>query len=402
MEIVAPEEAGFSSERLLRVDSLMRRYVDDGRLAGTVTLLARGGRVFHFKKHGLAEIQSGRPMDVDTIFRIHSMTKPVTSVAVMMLQEEGNFQLDDPVSKLIPELDALKVCIGTGRTGLTLVDQQHPITIRQLLTHTAGLTYGFLRDTPVYETYRQAALLSPESSLKEMIGKLGQLPLAYQPGSEWRYSVATDVLGYLVEVVSGMPLDRFLEERVFQPLDMKDTGFYVSREKLDRLASVYGPVQGGGIQKIDDEQANQVKRPPTMLSGGGGLVGTASDYFRFCQMMLGGGALDSARLLAPETVDFMTMNHLPDELIPFSVSPILADFTRGCGFGLGFKVVTDVAQYGTPASNGAYSWGGAASTVFWVDPNEALIAILMTQFMPAGHYPIWREFEVATYEALLE
>jgi CubicO group peptidase (beta-lactamase class C family) len=402
MEIVEPEEVGFSSDRLRRVNSVMQGYVDSGRLAGIVTLLARGGKVFHFANFGLAEVQSGRPMDLDAIFRIYSMTKPITSAAVMMLYEEGNFHLDDPVAQFIPELDGLKVCTGMGQTGPTLVDQQTPITIRHLLTHTAGLSYGFSQDTPVDEMYRQAAVTSPEGTLKDMIGKLGQLPLAYHPGAQWRYSVATDVLGYLVEVISGRPFDRFLRERIFEPLGIEDTSFHVPEHKLDRLASVYGPGGEGGIQELDTPGLNSFKRPHAMFSGGGGLVGTASDYFRFCQMMLDGGALNGTRLLAPKTVELMTMNHLPDALLPFSVSAALADGAKGCGFGLGFRVVTDLARHGILGSKGMYSWGGAASTVFWIDPGEELIAILMTQFMPSGQHPIRREFQVATYQALVE
>jgi CubicO group peptidase (beta-lactamase class C family) len=402
MEIVAPEEVGFSSERLRRVNSVMQGYVDSGRLAGTVTLLAREGQVFHFEHRGVAEVQSGRPMDLDTIFRIYSMTKPITSVAVMMLYEEGNFHLDDPVAKFIPELDGLKVCTGMGQAGPTLVDQESPITVRHLLTHTAGLSYGFLQDTPVDEMYKQADLRNPDSTLKEMIGKLGQLPLAYHPGAVWRYSFATDVLGYLVEVVSGAPFDRFLKERIIEPLGMEDTDFYVPEHKLDRLAAVYGPGQESGIQELHGPLVDSIRRSRTMFFGGQGLVSTASDYLRFCQMMLNGGVLNGTRLLAPKTVDLMTMNHLPDALLPFSVNASLAEDTKGCGFGLGFKVVADLAQRGIPGSEGAYSWGGAASTAFWVDPDEELIAILMTQFMPSGQYPIRREFQVATYQALVE
>ena len=402
MEIVSPEVAGFSSERLDRVNRLMQGYVDSGRIAGMVTMLAREGQVFHFERFGLADIQSGKPMELDAICRIYSMTKPITSVAVMMLYEEGHFQLDDPVSKYIPELGDLKVCVGMGQTGPKLVDQQRPITIRHLLTHTGGLSYKHFQDTPVDAMYRNADPLNPDSNLKEMIGKLAQLPLVTQPGTAWRYSVSTDVLGYLVEVLSGMPFDRFLEERMFQSLGMADTGFHVSENKLDRLATAYARGAEGQIQKLDNPQVNSYKSSKTMFSGGGGLAGTATDYFRFSQMMLNGGELDGARLLAPKTVDLMTTNHLPDALLPFSVFDERAYEMDGCGFGLGFRVVTDIAQHGVLGSEGTYSWGGSASTVFWVDPEEELIAILMPQFMPSGQYDIWREFQVAIYQALVE
>ena len=380
----------------------MQGYVDSGRLAGIVTMLAREGQVFHFERFGFSDVKSGKPMDLDAIFRIYSMTKPITSAAVMMLYEEGHFQLDDPVSKFIPELDGLKVCTGMGQTGPTLVDLQRPITIRHLLTHTGGLSYRHFQDTPVDEMYRQADLLNPDHTLKEMIGKLGQLPLVTQPGAAWRYSVSTDVLGYLVEVISGTPFDRFLEERIFEPLGMVDSSFYVPEHKLDRLAAVYGRGEAGRVRELDNPLVNSYKRSHSMFSGGGGLVGTASDYFRFSQMMLNGGVLNGTRLLAPKTVELMTMNHLPEELLPYSVFDERAYEMDGCGFGLGFRVVTDIAQHGILGTEGTYSWGGAAGTVFWVDPDEELIAIFMTQLIPSGQYDIWREFQVAIYQALVE
>ena len=397
-----PEDVGFSSERLGRLGDLMHGYVDGGRLAGIVTMLARRGKVFHFQPFGLMDVRASRPIEPDTIFRIYSMTKPITSVAVMMLYEAGHFHLDDPVSEFLPELGDLKVFAGTGQTGPRFVGQERPITIRHLLTHTSGLSYGFHQDSPVDDMYRNANLRDPESNLQAFVEKLAQIPLAYQPGTDWRYSVATDVLGRVVEVISGYPFDLYLEEMVFAPLGMDDTAFYVPEEKLGRLASVYGPSGDCGIQELDTPEVNLFKREHTMFSGGGGLVSTASDYMRYCQMMLNGGSLDGARLLAPKTVELMSVNHLPNDLMPYSVRESSAEWTRGCGFGLGFKVVMDLARHGVLGSEGIYSWGGAASTVFWIDPKEELIAILMTQFMPAGHYPIRREFQIATYQALVD
>ena len=402
MRTVAPEDVGFSSERLSRLDVVMQGYVDGGRLAGIVTMLARRGQVFHFQPFGLMDIQTSRPVERDTIFRIYSMTKPITSVAVMMLYEAGNFHLDDPVSEFIPELSDLKVFAGMGQTGPRLVDQARPISIRHLLTHTSGLSYGFHQDSPVEQMYRDAKLSDPDSNLQAFVEKLAQLPLVSQPGTYWRYSVATDVLGRVVEVVSGQPFDRYLKEMVFAPLGMDDTAFYVPEEKLDRLASIYGPSSDHGIRELDTPGVNRYKRAHTMFSGGGGLVSTASDYMRFCQMMLNGGTLDGVRLLGPKTVELMSINHLPDELMPYSVSETGAEGTQGCGFGLGFSVVMDLAQHGVIGSEGIYSWGGAASTLFWIDPKEELIAILMTQFMPSGHNPIRREFQVATYQAMVD
>lgn len=399
----SPEEVGFSSERLRRVNAWMEGYVSGGKLAGAITMLSRAGETFHFQPYGVLNIDDGAPIQRDTIFRIYSMTKPITSVATMMLYEEGHFSLDDPVGKFIPPLARMKVYDGLGETGMRLVEQERPITIRHLLTHTSGLSYGFHQDSPVEDMYRAADITDPDSDLAEMADKLGKLPLASQPGAKWRYSNATDVLGYLVEVVSGMPFDEFLRDRIIAPLGMKDTAFYLTEDKLDRLASVYAPAQnGGGIALLDNSLINRVQRPHTLFSGGGGLVSTASDYMRFCWMLLNGGALDGARLLAPKTVEMMRSDHLADDLKPFAVRKSTSGDTKGCGFGLGFRVVTDIAQHGIIGSNGIYSWGGAASTVFWIDPAEELIAILLTQFMPSSYYPLRREFQVATYQAMVE
>ena len=401
METVSPEDVGFSSDRLARVSELSRRYVDGGKLAGLITMLARGGKTFHFEAAGVMDIEAGAPMELDTIFRIYSMTKPITSAAVMMLHEEGHFHLDDPVSTFVPELGDLQVCNGMSQTGPTLSSLDRPITIRHLLTHTSGLSYGFLQDTPVDEMYRKSEPRTFDGTLRDMVTRLGELPLVTQPGNKWRYSVATDVLGYLVEVVSGQPFDRFLKERIFEPLGMADTGFHVPEEKLDRLASVYGPSRENGIASIETAEVNRYRQPQTLFSGGGGLVSTATDYLRFCQMLLDGGASNGVRILGPKTVDLMTRNHLLPDLMPYAVGEGRDTSTQGCGFGLGFKVVMDVAQYGAPGSAGAYSWGGAASTYFWIDPAEELVAILMTQFMPSSHYPIRSQFETATYQALV-
>ena len=399
----SPEEVGFSSERLRRVNAWMEGYIGGGKLAGAITMLSRGGETFHFQPYGVLNIDDGAPIQQDTIFRIYSMTKPITSVATMMLYEEGHFSLDDPVGKFMPALARMKVYDGLGENGMRLVEQERPITIRHLLTHTAGLSYGFHQDSPVEDMYRAADITDPDSDLAEMADKLGKLPLISQPGAKWRYSNATDVLGYLVEVVSGMPFDEFLRERIIAPLGMKDTAFYLTEDKLDRLASVYAPAQnGGGIAPLDNSLINRVQRPHTLFSGGGGLVSTAADYMRFCRMLLNGGALDGARLLAPKTVEMMRSDHLADDLKPFAVRKSTAGDTKGCGFGLGFRVVTDIAQHGIIGSNGIYSWGGAASTVFWIDPAEDLIAILLTQFMPSSYYPLRREFQVATYQAMVE
>ncbi|MCI0771350.1 MAG: beta-lactamase family protein [Chloroflexi bacterium] len=401
MNVVSPEEVGFSTDRLGRISDMMQGYVDEGKLAGAVTMLAREGEIFHFEPVGLADIDSNRPMEKDSIFRIYSMTKPITSVAVMMLYEEGHFSLDDPVGRFIPELGRMKVYDGMGERGMRLVDQEKPITIRHLLMHTAGLSYGNYQDSPVEELYRQVDIMEPDSSLLDMVKKLSGLPLLTQPGERWRYSRATDVLGYLVEVVSGQPFDQFLQERIIGPLGMVDTAFYVSEEKLDRLATVYGPKADGSIEALDNPFVNRFREPHKLFSGGGGLTSTAADYMRFSQMLSNEGELDGVRLLGPKTVQLMTSNHLPEELKPFAVGQSMASGTRGCGFGLGFSVVMDIAEHGILGSEGIYSWGGAASTIFWVDPVEDLVAILLAQMMPSSTYPLRRQFQVAAYQALI-
>ena len=401
MNIASPESVGFSSKRLSRVNRFMQSYIDDGKLASGMTMLARRGEVFHFQPYGVLDLESGAPVQRDTIFRFYSMTKPITSAAVMMLYEEGHFSLDDPVGKFIPELASMKVFDGMGETGMRLTQQERPITIRHLLTHTAGLSYGFHQDSPIEGMYREANITPPDGTLQEMVEKLGRLPLITQPGTKWRYSFATDVLGYLVQVVSGKPFDRFLQDRIFARLGMPDTSFYAPEEKLHRLATVYGAANGG-IAPLHNDLVDRHARPHTLFSGGGGLVSTASDYMRFCQMLLNGGVLGDSRLLAPKTVEMMRSNHLTDDMRPFAVGQSNASDTKGCGFGLGFRVVMDIAQHGIIGSNGIYSWGGAASTVFWIDPQEDLIAILLTQFMPSSYYPLRREFQIATYQALME
>ena len=398
---VTPESVGFSSKRLRRVNKMMQGYIDKGKLASGLTMLARHGETFHFEPYGVLDLESGTPVERDTLFRIYSMTKPITSAAVMMLYEEGHFSLDDPVGKFIPELASLKVYDGMGETGMRLVDQQQPISIRHLLTHTSGLSYGFHQDTPVEEMYREADITPPDGTLQEMVEKLGRLPLVTQPGTKWRYSFATDVLGHLIEVISDKPFDQFLQDNILDPLGMSDTSFFAPEEKLDRLATVYGAGKGG-IVPLHNTLVDRHARPHTLFSGGGGLVSTGADYMRFCQMLLNGGVLGDQRLLAPKTVEMMRSNHLADDLKPFAVGQSNASDTKGCGFGLGFRVVMDIAQHGIIGSNGIYSWGGAASTVFWIDPQEDLVAILLTQFMPSSYYPLRREFQIATYQALVE
>lgn len=402
MNIVSPESVGFSSERLKRINRFMQGYIEDKKLAGAVIMLARRGEVFHLENYGVQDLESGAAVERDTIFRLYSMTKPITSVAVMMLYEEGRFSLDDPVGKFIPAFADMKVLEGMGETGMRLVGQERPITIRHLLTHTSGLSYGLHRDTPIDAMYHESKIADADSTLKEVMDRLARIPLVNQPGTKWRYSISPAVLGYLVEVVSGKPFDKFLRERIFTPLGMGDTSFFVPEEKLGRLATAYVPSRGGGIAPHEGSITTRHRRPHAMMSGGAGLVSTATDYMRFCQMMLNGGVLDGERLLAPKTVELMRSDHLTDDLKPYAVEDRFHGYTKGCGFGLGFSVVNDIAQHGVPGSNGMYCWFGAASCYFWIDPAEELIAILMTQFLPVSWYPLHREFQAATYQALME
>jgi CubicO group peptidase (beta-lactamase class C family) len=403
MDTIVPENAGVSASGLDRIREAMQAYVDDGKLAGLITMLARRGQVFHFECLGMMDLEANKPMQADTIFRIYSMTKPITSVAVMMLFEEGHLQLKDPVSRFIPAFQDIRVFVNETDAGLELADLEREVTIQDLLTHTSGLVYGDPEGSPVevmvWQADRETEKVIPDETLAEWIPRLVRLPLAHQPGSQWHYGLSTDVLGYVVEVISGLAFDAFLDQRILGPLAMVDTGFYVPAEKIDRLAAMYGASEDGGLQLMDAPETSQYARPRRFLSGGGGLVSTAADYLRFAQMLLNGGELDGVRLLGQETVELMTMNHLPEPLMPIELGP-LTPYLKGHGFGLGFAVVTDVAHCGLFGSEGAYSWGGAANTFFWVDPKEELIGLIMPQFTPSAHYPLQREFQELAYQVI--
>ena len=395
---VAPEDVGLSAVRLRRIDDAMRRYVDEGKLVSIVTIVCRQGKVAHFECFGTQDQKV--PTQRDTIFRIYSMTKPIATVAAMMLYEEGLFQLDDPVADYIPELKDVK---GFAGAGVPPVDLARPITIRHLMTHTSGLTYGFLGTSPVDAMYNQAKILRPDHSTKQMVQTLATLPLVNQPGEAWRYSVSTDVLGHFVEVVSGMSLDAFFRTRILEPLGMVDTGFWVREGQGHRFATNYGPAQDGGIRVIDDPATSRFSRPQKFFSGGSGLVSTAADYCRFCHLLLDKGTFGGARLLGRKTVELMTMNHLPAAIMPISLglSGGLSELP-GEGFGLGGAVLLDVPASGSPGSVGTFRWGGAATTAFWVDYREELVGLLLTQFMPANHYRIRSEFKTLVYQAVVE
>jgi CubicO group peptidase (beta-lactamase class C family) len=403
ISMTSPAAVGLSSQRLQRIAAVMQAYVEQQKLAGVITLVARHGKIAHWQCFGQADIEANQPMRADTIFRIYSMTKPITSVAAMMLYEEGHFQLDDPVARFLPALAKMKVCRAATASDLQLVEQERPMTVRDLFLHTSGIIDGAPEGSPVEKLYDQADLLRTDRTLQEMVQRLGELPLGCQPGSAWRYGRSTDVLGYLVELMADMPLDDFLARRIFKPLGMVDTGFFVPPEKQDRLAAVYGPGADGGIVRLARPDVTRYTAPQRFLSGGGGLVATTMDYLRFAQLLVNGGTLDGMHLLSHKTVAMMTSNHLSSALLPYDMGfPPLAHFTRGHGFGLGVRVLTDVAQAGVLGSIGEYGWGGAANTVVWIDPKEAMVCLLMVQFMPPGHHPIDRQFKVLVYQALLD
>jgi CubicO group peptidase (beta-lactamase class C family) len=401
----SPKSVGLSQERLDRIGSLMQKHVDDGLLAGAVALVARDGKVAYLKTVGMQDKEKGVEMKPDAIFRIASMSKPITSVAVMMLYEEGRFRLSDPVSKYLPEFKTMKVLVSGpaadgGKSQDQLVPAKREITIRHLLTHTAGLTYHW--DARVGAKYAEAGithgLIQTEDSLADGIKKLAQQPLVHQPGEAYNYSLSVDVLGRLVEVISGMSFDEFLRQRIFVPLRMNDTGFYLPNDKVSRLAVVYGPDPNGTVKRLGNgvlgEGAMRItvtypyEGPKRYYSGGGGLCSTISDYTRFCQMMLNGGELDGVRLLSRKTVELMTADHV-------------GELNAGSGFGLGFGVTRSLREAGELTSAGAYRWGGFWYTTFFIDPAEKLIGVCMVQLHPSGKATLNDKFEALAHQAIV-
>lgn len=400
------KEHGFSKERLARIDRFLdEKYVAAGRLPCAQFLLARNGEVVHQTILGQQDPERGVKLAEDTVYRIYSMTKPVTSVALMQLVEEGVVALDDPVARHIPEWKDLGVfSAGTGPYLTT--PPSRPMQVVDLLRHTSGLTYGFQNRTNIDAAYRKLKLeaMHGEHDLEAMIQMLARLPLEFSPGEAWNYSVATDVCGYLVQKLCGKPLDRALQERIFDPLKMVDTGFHVRDDQRARFAACYDAAPGGKLKLQDDAQKSPYLAPPKLLSGGGGLVGTAADYMRFATMLVNGGELDGARILAPKTIELMASNHLPGgkDLTELSRSLFSESTNAGVGFGLGFATVFDPPQTMIPCSYGEFYWGGAASTAFWVDPVEQVTAVFMTQLLPSSTYPIRRELRTLAYSALME
>jgi CubicO group peptidase (beta-lactamase class C family) len=397
MKTTAPEEVGFSSSRLGRIGEVMQRYVDQGKLAGLLTLVARYGKVVHLERFGMTDLEASKPMQLDTIFRIYSMTKPITSVALMMLLEQGLVRLTDPVTRFIPAIGEVKVLAQDGN----LLDLKRPITIHDLLRHTAGMSYnGYYADTGdlVDKLYDEVDLWPADATSQEMVRRIAELPLAFQPGEAWRYSVATDVIGHVVELISDMSLSEFLEARILKPLGMVDTAFSVPVDKAARLATLYGEAEEGGLEEIDTAIGGDYF-DVTLYSGGHGLVSTAADYLRFAQFILNKGELEGVRLLGPRTVELMTANHLPASILPMTMG---TEQMPGLGFGLGFSVMLDVALSGMMGSVGLHGWGGWAKTHFWVDPQEQIIGILMLQHIQTGTHPAIVDLRTLVYQALVD
>ena len=398
------DDLGLSAERLDRIGPWMRGYVDDGRLPCAMTLVARHGEIAWFDFCGSADVERGLDLREDTIFRIYSMTKPVTAVAVMMLYEEGRFQMDTPLASFLPEFADMEVHVSGEGARLKTEPASGPITIAQLLTHTSGLTYGFLDEGPVGAIYRDRQLdFHPHRrSLVETVEDLATVPLAHQPGARWNYGVSFDVLGRLVEAVSGLPFDRFCEERIFSPLGMTDTSFAVPDEKLDRFAALYQADGKGGFSLIENAERTGYGSRVKLQSGGGGLMSTMSDYFRFTECLRRGGMLGSARLLGRKTVAYMTSNQIGGDMAAMGQPRFGESSFEGIGFGFGVSVMLDPARAGIMGTPGEYAWGGAASTAFWIDPQEDMTVIFMTQLMPSSAYPLRRELRVLTYQALVD
>ena len=400
----SPETVGLSSERLERISRAIQKSIDESRISGAISLVARRGKIAYVKAFGMADREARKPMQTDNVFRICSMTKPITSVAAMILYEEGRFLLNEPISTFIPEFKNVKVLDPPYPQDKTsppgnLVDAKHPITVRHLLTHTSGLTYHW--NSRLGKQYREAGMghgiLQQEGTIGDAVKRLASLPLLFQPGDAWEYSASDDVLGYLVEVVSGMPLDRFLQERIFSPLGMKDTGFYLPQEKAARLATAYTYYPEKGLQPFRDQQTIDegsmaysadypYRGPRTYFSGGGGLCSTAEDYYRFCQMMLNGGSFNGARLLSRKSVELITQNHVQGKLEQ--------------GFGLGFGVNSEPRHLTELGSIGSYYWGGFFYTAFVIDPKEELIAIFMGQLHPTGGLNLDRKTIQLAYQSI--
>jgi CubicO group peptidase (beta-lactamase class C family) len=406
-----PEDVGLSSARLANIERHLReRYLEPGKIAGAVTLVSRRGTIAYLSALGLADLERKRPMTEDTVFRIYSMTKPITSVAMMMLIEDARCGLSDPVHRYLPEWENLRVHRYGAWPAFVTDPAQRPMRIHDLLTHMSGLTYGFMFRDAVDAAYRQLGISGGApgdprpASLKEMVFKLAQVPLLFSPGTRWNYSVSTDVVGHLVELISGQSFDEFLRTRIFEPLGMRDTGFSVPAGAAERFAANYRRGVDTLLTREDDPATSAYLTPPTFLSGGGGLVSTVEDYRRFCQMLLSGGEYEGTRLISRKTIDLMTRNHLPEgqDLAGLATGSFSETAYDGVGFGLGFAVAVDLAKRRMLGSVGEYYWGGAASTAFWIDPSEELFVIFLAQLMPSTTYDFRGQLRSLVYSAIVD
>ena len=398
--------SGFDAARLERIGAHLDRYVEDGRLPGWLVRIARDGELVHQAMGGQRDVEAGLAVEEDTLWRIYSMTKPITSVAAMTLYEEGRFELKDPVARFLPEFAEPRVYAGGSMAKVATQPAVEPIRMWHLLTHTSGLTYGFHHAHPVDALYREAGHewgTPPGCDLAACCEQWASLPLLFQPGSEWNYGVSSDVLGRVVEVISGQALDEFLSARVLGPLGMSETGFCAAEADHGRLAALYTPDPETG-RATRSPASDAAKRPPDCLSGGGGLVSSAGDYARFTRMLLRGGELDGVRVLGPRTLRLMTSNQLPGgaDLEQYG-RPLFSETTfDGVGFGLGFSVVENPVAARFPASRGEFAWGGAASTAFWVDPAERLEVLFLTQLLPSSTYPLRSQLHQLVHQALVD
>ncbi|MEC7403488.1 MAG: serine hydrolase domain-containing protein [Actinomycetota bacterium] len=397
--------AGFDSQRLASVSELVDRYVAEGKLAGAQVQIAHRGEVALRHTVGRADVASNRPLGDDAIYRIYSMTKPITSIALMQLYEQGRVLLEDPVSAYIPEFAEMQVFTGGTPTAPKVRPAQTVMTVKDVLTHASGLTYGFFFQNNLDAMYREDGLGNfelPDYTLEEGMRLLAAKPLAFDPGTAWNYSMSTDVCGRLVEVISGMGLDEYFAEHITGPLGMADTAFHVPADKVHRFTSNYQLTPEDPLATFDSFDASPYLSPPVFLSGGGGLVGTVDDYQRFVDMLLNGGELDGRRIIGRKTLEYMTINHLPEgkTLNELGQSLFSEAVMEGMGFGLGFSTLVDPARNGAVSSGGEFAWGGAASTAFWVDPAEEITCVFMTQLMPSRSYPLRRELKATVYQAL--
>lgn len=399
------QRAGLSLDRLRNIERhIDRNYIQPGKLPGTLTLVARRGEMAYIKAQGLMDVERNKPMCRDTIFRIYSMTKPVTSIAMMQLYEQGRFLLDDPVHRYIPSWKNMQVYKSSVYPHFLTTPSTSVMTVRDLLTHMSGLTYGFMQRTNVDAAYRKLGLDGSQGlTLETLVNQLAELPLEFSPGTAWNYSVSTDVLGYLVQLLSGQPFDEYLHEHIFKPLNMIDTGFHVRDDQLERFAACYQYQLGDQFELQDDPESSSFRRKAAFLSGGGGLVSTIDDYFNFAQALCQGGEFQGQRIIGRKTLEFMRSNHLPgnQDLPNLCVGSFSETPYAGSGFGLGFSVKTDVSKSQTNGSVGEYGWGGLASTNFFIDPVEELVMIFMTQLIPSSSYPIRQELRAIVNGALL-